>query len=214
MHDTLTHLPSLLHGLLVTVEMTVLAFVLAVVLGTVMAIFRVSPVAPLRWVGTAFVEFFRNVPLLVLLVLFVFGLPDAGVRYNLFLTATTCVGLSGAAFTCESVRSGIFTVSVGQAEAARAIGLTFGQSLRHVVLPQAFRAMVQPLVNVFIGVALSTSLAAAVGVTELTGQTQLLDLKYAEPIPTFLAAAVLYVAITFTATVVGGRIERRAAIKR
>lgn len=214
MHIILSHIGDLLAGFGVTIELTLLGFVGAVILGTLLAVFRVVPVTPLRVVGAVYVEFFRNIPLLALLVLVIFGLPDVGVTYSLFVSASMCLALSGAAFVCEAMRSGINTVPVGQAEAARAIGLTFVQSLRHVILPQAFRTMVQPLVNVFIGVALSSSLAAAVGVSELTNRTQQLNLKYAEAVGSFLVAGVLYLLLAMTGGGVGGRLERRLAIRR
>lgn len=214
MHIILSHIGDLLAGFGVTIELTLLGFVGAVILGTLLAVFRVVPVTPLRVVGAVYVEFFRNIPLLALLILVIFGLPDVGVTYSLFVSAAICLALSGAAFVCEAMRSGINTVPVGQAEAARAIGLTFVQSLRHVILPQAFRTMVQPLVNVFIGVALSSSLAAAVGVSELTNRTQQLNLKYAEAVGSFLVAGVLYLLLAMTGGGVGGRLERRLAIRR
>ena len=214
MNIILSHIDDLLAGFGVTIELTALGFLGAVILGTFLAVFRVVPVTPLRVVGAIYVEFFRNIPLLALLILVIFGLPDVGVTYSLFVSATICLALSGAAFVCEAMRAGINTVSVGQAEAARAIGLTFVQSLRYVILPQAFRTMVQPLVNVFIGVALSSSLAAAVGVSELTNRTQQLNLRYAEAVGSFLVAGVLYLLLAMTGGGVGGWLERRLVIRR
>jgi glutamate transport system permease protein len=205
------HYGDLLAGLAITLELTLLGFLGALILGTVLAVCRVSPVGPLRWFGAGYVEFFRNIPLLSLLILFVFGLPDVGVTLSLFKSAAICLALASAAFVCEAVRGGINTVSVGQAEAARAIGLSFGQSLRFVILPQAFRTMVQPLVNVFIGVALGSSLAAAVGVAELTNRAQQLNLRYAEAVVCFLVAGVLYIAIALLGGFGGGWLERRVA---
>jgi glutamate transport system permease protein len=155
----------LLGGLLVTMELTGLGFAGALLLGTVLAVFRVSPVPPLRVAGAVYVAVLRNMPLLSLLVLVVFRLPDIGLRFSLF--RVLCLAAFDAAFVCEAMRSGINTVAVGQAEAARSLGFTTAQTLRYVILPAAFRAMVQPLVNIFIGIALGSSLAAAVGVNEL-----------------------------------------------
>jgi len=214
MHTVLAHQGTLWHGFLLTLELTVLGYVGALVLGTVAAICRVSPVAPLRVFGGVYVEAFRNVPLLALLLLFVFGLPDVGLTVSYFKSAAICLALSAGAFVCEAMRSGINSIGLGQAEAARAIGLSFSQSLRHVVLPQAFRSMVQPLVNVFIGVALGSALAAAVGVDELTRQTQFLNLQYAVGAPSFLAAGVLYFALAVGGGAVGGYLERRVKVHR
>ncbi|MFE0464707.1 amino acid ABC transporter permease [Kitasatospora sp. NPDC058965] len=201
-------------GLLLTVEMTALAFAGALVLGVLLAVCRISPVPPLRLAGAAYVTAFRNIPLLVLLVLFVFGLPEIGLLYPLFATVALTMALYWAAFVCEVVRSGVRTVPRGQIEAARALGLTFTQCLRHVVIPQALRSMVQPLGNVFIGLALGTSLAAAVGVPELTGQAQLVTLKYDNPLTSFALTTAVYVAITLSSGLLAGRIERKVAIER
>jgi glutamate transport system permease protein len=214
MHIVVEHYGELLAGFGVTLELTVIGFLGALLLGTALAIFRVSPIPPLRVVGTLYVEFFRNIPLLSLLILVVFGLPDVGITLSLFASAAVCLALASAAFVCEAVRAGINTVSVGQAEAARAIGLTFGQSLRHVILPQAFRTMVQPLVNVFIGVAIGSSLAAAVGVSELTNRTEQLNLRYAEAVACFLVAGVLYVTTALLGATGGGWLERRLTVSR
>ena len=154
MHVVTDNLGLPARGLLVTLELTVLGFVGALLLGTLLAVFRVSPIPPLRVIGAVYVEVLRNMPLLTLLVLVI--VRAAGRRAHVLavhLGRDLPGGCSSAAFVCEAVRGGINTVPVGQAEAARSIGLTFTQSLRYVILPQAFRTMVQPLVNVFIGVA-------------------------------------------------------------
>ncbi len=214
MHLIVDHFGFLMQGILVTLGLTVIGFVGALLLGTVLAVCRVGPITPLRVIGSAYVEFFRNIPLLSLLVLVVFGLPDAGLTIPLFASAAVCLALSASAFACEAMRGGIHSVAVAQAEAARAIGLSFGEVLRFVVLPQAFRAMVQPLVNVFLGVLLSSALAAAVGVAELTNRTQQLNLQYAEAVVCFLFAGAVYLLIALASGTVGSRLERWMAIKR
>jgi glutamate transport system permease protein len=146
--------------------------------------------------------------------LFVFGLPDIGFTYSLFTSTAVCLALAAAAFVCEAMRAGINTVPVGQAEAARALGLPFAKVLRFVILPQAFRAMVQPLINVFIGVELSSSLAAAVGVAELTNRTEQLNLHYAQAVAGFLVAGAMYIALALTAGGTGGWLERRMTVRR
>jgi glutamate transport system permease protein len=205
------NLGFLLGGLLVTLELTVLGFVGALLLGTVLAVFRVSPIPPLRVVGGVYVEILRNMPLLMLLVLVVFGLPDVGVTFSLFTSAAVCLATFGAAFVCEAVRGGINTVAVGQAEAARSLGLTFSQSLRYVILPPAFRTMVQPLVNIFIGIALGSSLASAIGVSELTNRTQVLNLQSAEAVVLFLVSGAVYLAIALLGGAAGSALERRVS---
>jgi glutamate transport system permease protein len=214
MHVLTSNTGFLLQGVLVTLGLTVLGFVGALLLGTLLAVCRVGPITPLRVLGSVYVEFFRNIPLLSLLVLFIFGLPDAGVTVPLFTSAAICLALSSSAFVCEAMRGGINAVPVGQAEAARAIGLSFAQVLGSVILPQAFRAMVQPLVNVFIGVLLSSALAAAVGVGDLTNRTEQLNLRYAEAVTCFLFAGAVYLAVALAGGAGGGGGQRPQANKK
>jgi glutamate transport system permease protein len=202
-----------LGGIEVSAEITIATFALAFALGLLLATCRISPVLPLRAAAGLYVAALRSIPLLVVLTLFVFGLPYVGLTYSLLWTAVTAMSMYWAAFFCEVVRSGIRSVPAGQIEAARALGLTFSQVLRVVVLPQALRAMVQPLANLLIAIVLNSSLAAAVGVTtELTGQTELLDQRYAQPLVIFGAAAVCYVALTFVIGRAAGFTERKVAL--
>jgi glutamate transport system permease protein len=208
------HIGELFTGLLVTLELAVLAFPLAVVVGTVLGVCRVGPVAPLRAVAGFYVQCLRNSPLLLVLVMVVFGLPYVGATVPLFGSVVLGLGLYFGAYVCETVRSGIAAVPTGQIEAARAIGLTFAGVLRQVVLPQAFRSMAQPLGSIFINVSLASALGAAVGVQELTGSARQFNLDHAQPIPSFIAAAIGYLLITLTAGQLTGVIERKVRIRR
>jgi len=205
---------ALLHGLLTTLEIAAVAGVGALVLGVLIAAARVSPVPVLRGVAFGYVQLFLNVPLLALLVLFVFALPDVGLLMPLTTTVVVVLTIYEAAYVAEAVRSGVNTVAIGQAEAARALGLTFLQTLRLVVLPQALRAVVQPLGNVLIALVMNTALAAAVGVVELTSATNKVNLVEAQPIPIFAGAGVLYMLIALIIGLLSGVVERRVAIVR
>jgi glutamate transport system permease protein len=214
MSAVISNLSVFLGGLAVSAEISAATFGCAFALGLLLATGRISPVPPLRAAAGLYVAVLRSVPLLVLLILFVFGLPYAGLTYSLLWTAVTAMSLYWAAFFCEAVRSGIRAVPAGHIEAARALGLTFGQVLRLVVLPQALRVMVQPMANLLIAIVLNSSLAAAVGVTsELTGQTELLDQQYAQPLLIFGAAAACYVAITFLIGRAAAYTERAVAVR-
>jgi glutamate transport system permease protein len=204
----------LLNGVLTTVGLTILGFVGALLIGTIVAVFRVSPITPLRVVGTVYVEFFRNVPLLTLLILIVFGLPDIGMLIPLFWCGVLGLVLAGSAFICETVRSGINTISVGQSEAARALGMSFSTQLRLIILPQAFRTMVQPLVNNFIGILIGSSLASAVGVSDITNVTQQLNIRYAEAVVLFLLSGAVYLVFALGAGGVGSWLERLVSKSR
>jgi glutamate transport system permease protein len=208
------HLPEVLTGLWVTLRLAVSSFLGAMILGTIVAIMRISPIPPLRAVGMVYVEFFRNIPLLSLLFVVVFGLPDINITFSLFVSFVVAMSFFSGAFLCEAVRTGINTVPLGQAEAARAIGLTFSQSLRAVILPQAFRSMIQPLTNVWIGTLIGTSLAASVGVFDMTAESNLLNNRYAGGLAVYGTIAAIYVALCLASGALGSMIERRVAILR
>jgi glutamate transport system permease protein len=210
----LDHLPELWQGLLVTFQLTAASFLGAAVLGVLVTALRVSPVRVLRALGTAYVETFQNLPLLVLLVLAFFGLPEIGVQADLRVTAIAVIAVYEAAYIGEALRSGVNSVAKGQGEAARAIGLTFAQSLRHVILPQALRTVVQPIGNIFIALTMNTALAAAVGVVDLTAAANRVNLLEAQPIPIFVGAGAAYALIAACAGFVTGRLERRLVILR
>jgi glutamate transport system permease protein len=190
------------------------AFALAFTIGVVVAACRVSPVAPLRAAGTLYVETVRNTPLAVLFVLFFFGLPKIGVIYSPFVSAVIVLGAYTGAFLAETIRSGINTVAVGQAEAARALGLTFPQVLGIVVLPQALRTVVAPVGSLFIACTKNSSVASVISVGELTHISLQLNTDTARPIPVFLGTAVAYLLLTLPSGWVFGGVERRVAVRR
>jgi glutamate transport system permease protein len=199
-------------GFLTTLALTALSSALALVLGTLLAAMRVSPVPPLRAAGTGYVETVRNTPLTVVFFFAVFVLPQVDVTLSFFVFAVVAVTLYHAAFFCEAVRSGINAVSAGQAEAARSIGLTFGQSLRLVILPQAFRTVIPPIINVVIALTKNTSIAAAFGVLELTGVGQRLANANSDAvIPLLVGIIVCYLVITLPSGWLAGALERRVA---
>ncbi|GGQ27529.1 glutamate transport system permease protein [Actinomadura coerulea] len=208
------HLGEFGDGLLLTVELTLLALAGALATGTAVAAMRVSPVRVLRAAGMAYVEVLQNIPLLVWLVIAVFGLPEIGVIAGLFTTSAVVIALYQGAYTAEAIRSGINAVPAGQGEAARALGLTFVQSLRLVVLPQALRTVVQPLGNIAIMTLMNTALAAAVGVVELTAAANRVNLAEAQPIWIFVTAGLAYMALSAVFGLVTGGLERKLAILR
>jgi glutamate transport system permease protein len=204
-----------LDAFLTTLGLSLLAGLLALVLGTLLAAMRVSPIPPLRGLATFYVETFRNTPLTVVFFFIIFGLPQIDFVIGFFPGAVLSVGLYTAAFVCEAVRSGINAVSAGQAEAARALGLTFGQSLREVVLPQAFRTVVPPLGNVLIAMVKNTSIAAGFSVSELSSLLPRLVNADAGDLTLVLVGVVVgYMVITLPSALAVNRIERRVAILR
>ena len=208
------NLPALLAGLGTTLFVLVTSAVGALVLGTLVVVARVSPVPVLRAVAFGYVQVLVNVPLLALLLLAVFALPDAGLIAPLVTTAIIVLTVYEAAYVAEALRSGINTVPKGQVEAARALGFTLSQTLRLVVVPQAARAVVQPLGNVLIALLMNTALTATVGVVELTSATNKVNLVQAEPITIFGAAGLVYMALALVIGLGAGRVEKKVAIRR
>lgn len=213
--------PSFVLGFFGTLRISLFAGVLALVLGTLLATFRVSPLPPLRAVGTAWVTVFRNSPLAVMLFVFAFALPQVGVQFPtlggnaFFWPGVTALACYTAAFVCEAVRSGINSVPPGQAEAARAVGLTFQQTLSAVVLPQALRTVVPPLGSVFIAMIKNSAIVGAFGVTgELFSVDAANTALGYSALSSLTGVAIAYLVITIPAGIALGVIERRIEVKR
>lgn len=201
-------------GFLVTLRLVVLAFALALAVGIVMASFRVSPVPPLRWLGTIYVEYFRNTPLLVLMLLVFFGLPKIGFLLSAFASAALALGLYTGAFVTETVRAGINSVERGQVEAARSVGLSFLQMMRLVVLPQAIRTVVPPLGNLLIACIKNSAIAQTIAVFDLMYQSDRIITDTAKGIQVGVAVIAAYLVLTIPAGIAVNVAERRLAIRR
>lgn len=214
MEVLLDNLDSFGVGIRNTVALSLVSFAGALVIGMIIASFRVSPVLPLRAAGATYVETIRNIPPLVLIVLFYFGFPNIGIIYPEFTSAAIVLAIYTGAFVGEAIRAGVNTVSRGQAEAARAIGLTFVQTLSLVVMPQALRSVVPPLGNLFIALVKNTSLASVISVFDLTFISKRLITDSSQPLLVFFGTALAYLLLTLPAGYVVGRIEQRTAIKR
>lgn len=198
-----------------TVSLTVLSAVCALLLGTVLASFRVSPISVLRAAGATYVNVVRNTPLTLVFVIVAFGFPRLDIRLSFYLFAVVALSLYTAAFVCEAVRSGINAVAAGQVEAARAIGLTFGQSLRLVVLPQAFRSVIPPLGSILIALTKNTAIASAFGFIEATGRISDLARDNDTALYWLFGAAVVgYLVLTLGIAAVFRQLERRLVVVR
>jgi glutamate transport system permease protein len=198
-----------------TLSLTALAAVGALLLGTLIAAMRVSPVPPLRWAGATYVTLVRNTPLTVVFFLAVFGLPQLDVSTTFFRFAVVALTVYTASFVAEAVRSGINSVAAGQAEASRSVGMTFGQTLGLVVLPQAFRNIVPPLASVFIALLKNTSIASAFAVPEATQRMQgLINANGGDVLVILAAVALGYVVLALTAGFLFSLLERRLAVVR
>ncbi|MEU1595787.1 amino acid ABC transporter permease [Streptomyces sp. NPDC005708] len=201
-------------GFLGTVELTVYSSLLALVLGFVMASFRVAPVRSLRAFGTAWVTVLRNTPLTLLFFAVLLGLPRFGLVLPFMLFAVLALGCYTSAFVCEALRSGINTVPTGQGEAARSLGMTFRQTLSHVVLPQAFRSVIPPVGSILIALAKNSAIAGAFSVTELLGTYRTLSELGYNVVWTFFWIAVGYLVVTGAISALFNLLERRWGIAR
>ncbi|WP_300640780.1 amino acid ABC transporter permease [Nocardioides sp.] len=203
-------------GFLTSLEFIVYSLVGSMLLGTLIAAFRVSPIAALRSFGSAYVTVVRNCPLTIVLFFMAFGLPELGINYSFFTFGIVGLVIYTSAFVCEALRSGINAVPAGQAEAARAIGLTFSQTMREVVLPQAFRSAVPPLGSVQIAMFKNSAVAGAFGIggdLYSVGRT-LTSARGFEYIPVLTGVAIGYLVITLSAGAALAVIERKVAIAR
>ena len=215
MDVVLDNLDVYLDGFTTTVTLTLAAAAVALVLGTLVAAMRVSPVPPLRALGTVYVNVVRNTPLTVVFFLVVFGLPEVDVLLSFFQFAVLAMAVYTAPFVAEAVRSGINSVAAGQAEASRAVGMTFGQTLRIVVLPQAFANAVPPLASVFIALLKNTSIASAFFVAEALQRTQGLINANGQAVLWLLAGvAVGYLLLALVVSLAFGALERALAVAR
>ncbi len=215
MDDVLDNLDVFVEGFTTTVSLTLLAAVGALLLGTLIAAMRVSPVPPLRWAGTTYVHLTRNTPLTVVFFLVVFGLPEVDVKLPFFRFAVLALTLYTAAFVAEAVRSGIGSVAAGQAEASRSVGMTFSQTLRLVVLPQAFANIVPPLASIFIALLKNTSIASAFFVFEaIQAQNQLINSYGNAVIAIIVTAAIGYLLLALAASALFGLLERAVRVGR
>jgi glutamate transport system permease protein len=237
------HFPIFRDGFLLTLQVSILGAIGALIIGTLVAVLRISPVPPLRWLGTSYVNLFRNMPHTVVFFFVVFGLPALGSNADIlrvpgldliftrlgidlpfFRFAVIALSLYTGAFVCEALRSGINAVPAGQAEAARSIGLTFTQNLRFVVLPQAWKAAIVPLGSVIIAMIKNSAIAGFVGLSgDLSSEGQRLTSAGIEIdgeqvsfdlIPVFIGISIGFLIMTMVLGLLLDRVESRRAVAR
>ncbi len=220
---TQPYLGWLLTGLAMTAALALASWAIALVLGSLIGLARTLPNAPLRWLATAYVELFRNIPLIVQMFLWFFVLPElvpqaAGhwlkreLPHPEFASAMVCLGLYTAARVAEQVRSGINSVPRGLSAAALASGLTLAQTYRYVLLPLGFRIIVPPLTSEFLGIVKNTSIALTIGVLEITATSRQIESYTFQGYEAFAAATALYLSIALLLLFLTRRLESRTRI--
>jgi glutamate/aspartate transport system permease protein len=218
-----TYLDWLITGLGWTLAVSLTAWVLALVIGIAVGALRTAPSRPIALLGTAWVELFRNVPLLVQMFLWFFVVPEflprewsLWVKQDMpakeFVTAALCLGFFTSARVAEQVRAGVGSLPRGQRDAALALGFTLPQAYRHILLPQALRIVIPPLTSEFMNVFKNSSIAFAIGVMELTFQARQMQEDSEQGIETYLAVTVLYFICAFTANRGMAWIEARTRV--
>lgn len=205
-----------------TIKLSLLGTFGALVLGTIVAILRLSPVRVFQWIGSWYVNTFRNTPLTLLMVFSILGLTfilgiqlnSEDISSNVFRWAAVMLSVYHGAFICEALRSGVNTVPAGQAEAARAIGLTFGQSMQHVLLPQAFRGSVAPIGSTIIALIKNSTVAAVIGAGEAANLMSTVIENEGSRFSVFLVFAIGFVILTLPLGLLFTSMSRRLAVKR
>lgn len=202
-------LPQLLEAAGNTLRMTAFSFVLAFVVGLVLALAKLSPIKPLSLFASGYIEVMRGIPALAILFLIYFGLADFGIIFDAFPAAVIGLGLNGAAYMAEIFRAGIISIHSGQLEAALTVGMTPMAAMRYVILPQALRVVLPPLANFGIALLKDTSVASIISAPELMLRARDLASSSFLPMEVFLLAAAIYLAMSLPIAFLTRRLEAR-----
>lgn len=210
------NLPEFSSGLWVTVRLVAIAFVIAMSVGTLVAAMRIAPNRWLNRLGGIYVETFRNIPLLVLLIIAFSGLPRAGVGVSQWVAGMSCLGLYTAAYIAEALRSGVFAVGRGQIDAGLSLGLTYWRTLRRIILPQAFRTVIPALGSLIIAMIKNSAIVGGslVALPDLLKQTREVQSDTFQTDEVFFWGAVGFLTLTLTVTLLFRFLESRYAIRR
>lgn len=200
------NIDAFLEGLKITIISSIIALFSSFILGTLIAVMRMAPVKPLNWLGTAYVEFIRNIPVLVI----IFFTYLAG-NFGGMAAGTIGLTIYTAAFIAEAIRAGIMSVPRGQMEAARSTGLSYGQAMRMVILPQAIKIVIPSLGNQFINLVKNSSLLAVVAGGDLMYQGDLISAKTYVTFDTYILVALFYLILTIPLSLGVGFLEKRMA---
>lgn len=206
------NLPFLLLGAWDTLKLTFFSVLIGLIIGTFIGMGRLSKIRIINIPSTVYVEFLRGTPLLVQISIVYFGLPQLGIQLQAYLAAIVALGLNSGAYIAEIVRAGIQSIPKGQYEAARSLGLSHWQSMRYVILPQAFKNILPALGNEFITLTKDSSLASIIGVTELMRRGQFVITRTFQTFSIYFGIAIIYFAMTFTISRIVRYVEKRMAV--
>jgi putative glutamine transport system permease protein len=181
------------------------------VIGAIIAVFRIAPMRPLNWIGTAYVEFIRNIPLLLVVYVFYLGLPSFGITLDGFVSGTLGLTVYTSSYIAEAIRAGIQSVPKGQMEAARASGLTYVQSMLYVVLPQAIKIVIPPIFNQFLNLVKNSSILGVVAGLDLMYFGDKVESETFATFDTYILVGLFYLVLTIPLSYASRVLERRMA---
>ena len=203
-------LPLLIAGAGITVEITAMSVFLGLVIGCMLGIARQCNIKPIRYIANVYVDFIRGTPLLVQIFLVYFALPGIiGSRVDPFVAAISACSINSGAYIAEIFRAGIQSIDKGQMEAGRSLGMTWAQTMRYIIMPQAFKRIIPPLGNEFIAMLKDSSLVSVIGFEELTRRGQLIIARTYASFEIWMAVALVYLVMTFAVARFTGYLERR-----
>ncbi|MDN4523836.1 amino acid ABC transporter permease [Fictibacillus fluitans] len=212
---SLGNLLFLLKGLGTTLLVAFIAIIFSFLIGSILGILRYAKIPVLSGIVALCVEVIRNLPLLLIIFFTFFALPEVGIKLSVTMAAITALIIFESAMLSEIVRSGLNSIEKGQIEAARSSGLTYMQTMQHIILPQALRRMVPPIVSQFISLLKDTSLAVVISLPELLHNAQIVNGKNVNyVIPTFLLIAVIYFLVNYSLSLVARRLEIKERTNR
>ena len=205
-----TSFPLLLLGAGVTIKITVMSVALGVLIGLFVGIARICRMKPLRFLAAVYVDFFRGTPLLVQIFLFYFAVPViTGQRIDPYVAAVGSCGINSGAYVAEIVRAGIQSIDEGQMEAGRSLGMTWAQTMRYIIVPQAIKRVIPPLGNEFIALLKDSSLVSVIGFEELTRRGQLIIAKTYGSLEIWFSVAIIYLVMTLSISRLVAYLEKR-----
>ena len=200
-----------LEGFKYTIIASLIALVGSFILGTVVAIMRIAPLKPLNWIGSIYVEFIRNIPVLIIVFFFYFGLASIGIEMDGLTAGTLALTIYTAAFIAEAIRAGILSVPKGQMEAARSSGLSYNQAMRLIILPQAIKIVIPPLGNQFINLVKNSSILGVIAGLDLMYQADLISSRTFVTFDVYIFVALFYLVLTIPLSLGVGYLEKRLA---
>lgn len=204
--------PYLLQGAIMTIKITSLSVAVGIAIGIFGGLMRVSKNPILYWLSTVYVEVIRGTPLLVQIFIVYFGLPSLGLRLTPYLSAVSALGINSGAYVSEIVRGGIQSISKGQMEAARSLGMSYTQAMRYVILPQALVRILPPLGNEFIALIKDSSLVSTIAIAELTRVGQQIITRTFQSFEIWTGVAIFYFIMTYIMSRIVRFLESRLAI--